>query len=167
WIDHGCPEGDPKDLPKPILFVEGWRIPKRDLILSTPEPFTVPASGVMSYQYFDVDPGFKDDKWIKASEGQPGNRSVVHHMIVFVQPPSSRPLSETGGFGGEFLAGGVPGLPPMILADGDARFVPAGSKLVFQMHYTPNGVQQKDQSRVGLVFAEPKSVVRELKSAMA
>jgi hypothetical protein len=167
WIDHGCPEGDPKDLPKPISFVEGWRIPKPDLILSMPEPFTVPATGEVPYQYFAVDPGFKKDKWVKASEGQPGNRSVVHHMIVFVQPPGSQPLSETGGFGGQFLAGGVPGLPPMILDEGDARFIPAGSKLVFQMHYTPNGTEQKDQSRVGLVFAEPKSVVRELKSDMA
>jgi peroxiredoxin len=167
WIGHGCPEGDAKDLPKPFSFVEGWRIPKPDLILSMPEPFTVPATGVVPYQYFVVDPGFKEDKWVKASEGQPGNRSVVHHLIVFVQAPGSRPLSETGGFGGEFLAGGVPGLPPMILSEGDARFVPGGSKLVFQMHYTPNGTEQKDQSRVGLVFADPKSVVRELKSDMA
>jgi peroxiredoxin/mono/diheme cytochrome c family protein len=167
WIDHGCPEGDPKDLPKPIQFVEDWRIPKPDLIFSMPEPFTVPATGDVPYQYFTVDPGFTEDKWVKASEGQPGNRSVVHHMIVFVLPPGSRPLSETGGFGGEFLAAGVPGLPPMILPEGDARFVPAGSKLVFQMHYTPNGTVQTDQSRFGLVFADPKSVVRELKSNMA
>jgi peroxiredoxin len=167
WIDHGCPEGDPKELPKPISFVEGWRIPEPDLILSMPQPFTVPATGVVPYRYFEVDPGFKEDKWVKASEGQPGNRSVVHHLIVFVQPPGSRPVSETGGFSGEFLAGGVSGLPPMILPEGDARFVPAGSKLVFQMHYTPNGTVQKDQSRVGLVFADPKSVVRELSSDLA
>ncbi len=164
WIDHGCSEGDPKDLPKPIQFVEGWRIPQPDLIVSMPESFTVPATGDVPYQYFTVDPGFKEDKWVKASEGQPGNRSVVHHMIVFVVPPGSRPLSETGGFGGEFLAAGVPGLPPMILPEGYARFVPAGSKLVFQMHYTPNGTVQTDRSRAGLVFADPKSVVREMKS---
>jgi hypothetical protein len=131
-----------------------------------PDPFTVPATGEIPYQYFAVDPGFKEDKWIKASEGQAGNRSVVHHLIVFVQPPGSRPLSQTGGFGGEFLAADVPGLPPMMLQDGDARFVPAGSKLVFQMHYTPNGTLQTDQSRVGLVFADSKTVVREMKSNM-
>jgi peroxiredoxin len=164
WIANGCPEGDPKDLPKPVAFTEGWRISKPDLIVSMPEPFTVPATGEIPYQYFAVDPGFKEDKWVKASEGKAGNRAVVHHMIVFVQPPGSRPLSQTSGLGAEFLAADVPGLPPMILQEGDARFIPAGSKLVFQMHYTPNGSVQTDQSRVGLVFADPKTIVREMKS---
>jgi hypothetical protein len=35
-----------------------------------------------------------------------------------------------------------------------AKFVPAGSDLVFQMHYTTNGKAVMDQSGVGLVFAK-------------
>ena len=32
--------------------------------------FKVPATGVVEYQYFSVDPGFKEDKWIKAIEAR-------------------------------------------------------------------------------------------------
>ena len=41
---------------------------------------------------------------------------------------------------------------------GSAKFIPAGSKFIFQMHYTPNGSVQKDLSKIGLVFADPKKV---------
>ena len=50
----------------------------------------------------------------------------------------------------------------MIPPEGVSRRIPAGSKLVFQMHYTPNGSPQVDQSEVGLVFADPKTVRKEL-----
>ena len=39
-----------------------------------------------------------------------------------------------------------------------AKLIPAGSKLVFQMHYTPNGTAQEDRSCVGFKFADPKTV---------
>ena len=56
---------------------------------------------------------------------------------------------------------------PLIFPEGTARFVPAGSKLVFQMHYTPNGTVQTDRTRVGLVFADPKKVCKAIRSDMA
>ena len=43
-----------------------------------------------------------------------------------------------------------------------ARKVPAGSKLVFQMHYTPNGAAQQDRSYLGVKFADPKTVKQEV-----
>src|SRR5438477_7995561 len=43
WVDAGAPEGDPKDLPKPLEFVEGWNIGKPDVVLEMPEAFKVPA----------------------------------------------------------------------------------------------------------------------------
>ena len=54
------------------------------------EPFSVPAKGVVEYQYFTIDPGLKEDKWIKAAEARPGNRAVTHHLIVFFHPPGKR-----------------------------------------------------------------------------
>ena len=48
-----------------------------------------------------------------------------------------------------------------------AQFVPAGSKLIFQMHYTPNGSPQKDRSYCGFVFADPKSVKKEVRVSSA
>ena len=43
---------------------------------------------------------------------------------------------------------------PMMLPDGLAKKIPAGSRLLFQMHYTPNGKPYRDQSSVGLIFAK-------------
>jgi peroxiredoxin len=166
WVKNGVPEGDPKALAMPKEFAEGWRIAKPDLILTMPKMFRVPASGTLPYQYFTVDPNFKEDVWIKASEVRPGTPSVVHHVVVIVQPPGAPELAERGGIG-DPVAVGAPGMPPMTFPEGTARFVPAGSKLVFQMHYTPNGVEQIDRTSVGLVFADPSKVIRAMKADMA
>ena len=164
WIENGCPQGDEKDLPEPKQYVEGWRIPQPDqIIYMADEAYEVPADGTVEYQYFTVDPGWKEDRWIKASEARPGNRSVVHHIIVFVQPP--------GSDGSQFstrtsIGGYAPGTLPLIAGEGRAAFVPAGSKLVFQMHYTPNGSVQKDRSQIGVVFTDGKTVKQRLRGGM-
>src|SRR5262249_37444023 len=65
-----------------------------------------------------------------------------------------------GGIGGRnLIAGYAPGANPLLSTDGaTAMHVKAGSKLVFQLHYTPNGTPQKDRSYVGFRFADPKQV---------
>src|SRR5436190_86122 len=45
WADTGAKAGNPKDAPKPIDWVEGWRIGKPDLVIEMPIAFDVPASG--------------------------------------------------------------------------------------------------------------------------
>jgi peroxiredoxin len=156
WVDNGCPEGDLKDLPESPKFVEGWQIPEPDKVVYIQEkPVKVAAQGTLPYRYFLVDPFFKEDKWIKAIEARPGNRSVVHHIIVgFVRPKQPARL----GLGGGALVGYAPGMPPSKYPEGAALRVPAGSKVVFQIHYTPNGMPQEDRSCVGLVFADPSEV---------
>ncbi len=162
WVENGRPEGDRKDLPKPKKFTEGWQIPKPDVVFAmSKKPYKVPAEGVVKYQYFSVPTNFKEDKWIQAAEAIPGNRSVVHHIIVFVRPPKSAGFRSAGGIGF------APGLPPPIYPKGTAMYVPAGSRLVFQVHYTPNGSPQQDISKVGFVFANPKSVKKIIGGGMA
>ncbi|HEX4070813.1 MAG TPA: redoxin domain-containing protein [Planctomycetaceae bacterium] len=161
WIDNGVPEGGPALLPKQTRFAEGWRIPKPDFIVKMPQPYKVVAKGVIEYQYFIVDPGFKHDVWVRAAENRPGNRSVVHHMALFYMPPGQIEL-EPADLLFRTVAAFTPGTPPLMPPDGIARRVPAGSKLVFQMHYTPNGTEQLDQSEVALVFADPQKVKKEL-----
>jgi hypothetical protein len=178
WVDAGAPEGDARDRPAPREFVEGWNIGKPDTVFSMGSEYLVPASGTIEYTYYVVPTGFTEDKWIQAAEVRPGNRSVVHHVIAFVRPPGSRWLAEAkpgipyvprraGGSGGQqqqrgesagdvgrdLLVGFAPGLPPMMLAPGQARLVKAGSDLIFQMHYTANGRAAADQTTVGVVFA--------------
>jgi peroxiredoxin len=161
WIDDGAPEGNPRDLPPPIEYVEGWQIPKPDVVLTMPQTFKVPAKGVVEYQYFELEQTFDEDKWVQAAEARPGNRAVVHHLNLFFVPPGGRERKEEAVLY-HTLAASAPGMPAWRFAEGTAKRVPAGSKLIFQVHYTPNGVEQEDQSCAGLVFVDPKSVRSEL-----
>ena len=125
-------------------------------------PFIVPAEGTVEYQYFVVDPEWEEDRWVRAAQVIPGNASVVHHAIVFVRPPDG---SASEGIG--WLGGYVPGQRTTPLPTGHARRIPARSKLVFQMHYTPNGRAAEDVTKVGVWFREPDEVTHEVTTRVA
>ena len=147
WVDGGAREGDPKDLPPAPEYAEGWRIGKPDQTFSIPEQ-AVPADGVVSYQYLTVQTNFKEDRWITAAEIRSTGHDVVHHVIVFVQEPGATRAE------GRLLVGFAPGEQPLMFAPGFAKKVPAGSNLVFQVHYTPNGTAARNISTVGLIYAK-------------
>jgi hypothetical protein len=150
WANSGAPEGDPKDLSPPAQFENGWRIGKPDVEIVMKEPFSVPASGVMDYRHFVVPTHFTEDKWFQVAEIRPGNRAIVHHVIAFVRPPGANPNNEPV----EYLAGYAPGAVPLELEPGRAKLVTAGSDIVFELHYTPNGTPGTDQTKMGLIFAK-------------
>jgi peroxiredoxin/mono/diheme cytochrome c family protein len=157
WIEQGCPKGDDKDMPPAREFYPGWTIGKPDAVFSVKEQdtFEVPAVGPkngIEYQYFEVETGFTEDRWVERAEARPGASSVVHHIIVFVVPPGRKFIPRQGN--GEVLCGTAPGDMPMILPPGYAKKVPKGAKLVLQMHYTANGKAARDRSSVGLIFAK-------------
>ncbi len=154
WIDNHTPRGDDKDVPAPRSFPEKWTIGEPDVIISMPTPFQVPAKAPegIPYQYIAVDPGFKEDKWVQRAEIRAGSPSVVHHSVVMIQTGAERELNFAEA--GIVLCGAAPGELPLDLPDGFAKKIPAGAKLVFQMHYTPNGKAQSDQTCVGIVFAK-------------
>ncbi|HLQ44704.1 MAG TPA: alkyl hydroperoxide reductase, partial [Planctomycetaceae bacterium] len=103
-------------------------------------------------------------KWVEVAEVQPGDRSVVHHILVFAK--SDGELRKFDGEGA-FLAAYVPGFLPQRYPAGMAKLVPAGSKLIFQIHYTPNGKAAADQSRIGLCFADPHKVTHAVMTSEA
>lgn len=154
WVDNGSPEGDPADLPEPPKFVEGWTAGKPDqIVYMSKKPYQVAATGTVEYQHFTVDPGWKEDKWIKVAESRPGNRSVVHHILCFV-------LTDAGmaELDSSVVIGWAPGMPARTFNSNTAVHVPAGAKILFQLHYTPNGTAQSDRSYVGFQFADPDEV---------
>src|SRR5262249_16781839 len=152
WVNGGAPEGNPQELPKPREFVGGWNIGKPDTVVSLPEEVDVPAEGVVPYRYYNVPTNFTEDKWIEAAEIRPGNRSLVHHVIVFIQEPAD--AARTGdGVKDTLLVGFAPGEQPKVYEPGTAKLVKDGSTFRFQMHYTPNGKAGKDKTYVGLRFA--------------
>ncbi len=160
WVKAGAPLGDTNDLPTPPEFTKGWRIGKPDVVFQvTQKPYSVPATGVLPYEYFQVKTNFKEDKWVQAAEVRIGNRAVVHHVIVAVSRRGGRPVH--GEIGSEWLTAAAPGSKPLILADGLAKVIPAGATLVFQVHYTPIGTPQTDLSTVGFKFVD-KATVRKI-----
>jgi hypothetical protein len=153
WIDQGCPRGDDKDLPRPRAFAAGWRIGPPDAVVRMAEEYAVPAAppkGGVPYQYFTVEAPFDEDRWVTQAEARAGAAEVVHHILVYIVYPGDRFIP---GGPGRVLVGAAPGDTALVLPPGVAKKIPRGSKLVFQMHYTPNGKAQKDRSSVGLVFA--------------
>jgi hypothetical protein len=186
WATAGAPKGDPKDMPAPVNFLEGWDIPKPDVTFQLPQEFAVPESGMVEYQYAIVPTGFTEDKWVQAVEVRPTERSVVHHIIAYVREPGSNYFKDqtpgvffeappaktdenvdTSSLPSDFLVGYAPGQPAEILPPGEAKLIRAGSDIVFEVHYTPNGKAVMDRTKLGLVFAKepPKKRVQTLSAS--
>ncbi len=153
WVNAGTPRGDDRDLPKPIAWQQGWKLGKPDLIVSMPEEFAVPADGSLPYKDYYLDPGFKEDRWVQFAEGRPGVAAVVHHIVVYIlRPGQTQPFSNDGGI--SVLVGWAPGDLGLVCPPETALRIPAGSRLKFEMHYTPNGKAVKDRSSIGITFAK-------------
>ncbi|UUO05240.1 redoxin domain-containing protein [Blastopirellula sp. J2-11] len=168
WVAAGAPEGNKSQAPPALNYsTNGWTLPAApdQVIKITEKPVKVQASGEVKYQYYIHDPGFTEDKWLQAAELRPGNRMVVHHILAFAVNPGERDLRD-GGIRG-FLVGYVPGMRAEPFPPGMAKRIPAGSRLVFQVHYTPIGSEQFDQSELGLIFADPKKIEYEVKTTSA
>jgi hypothetical protein len=91
WVAAGAPEGDPSQLPPQPTYADGWMIGQPDAVLTMQEDYPIPATGTIAYQYFEVPTNFAEDRWIQAFEVRPGNRRVVHHVIVYTRPPATPP----------------------------------------------------------------------------
>ncbi|HEY2784710.1 MAG TPA: redoxin domain-containing protein [Fimbriiglobus sp.] len=162
WIERGCPEGNPADAPEPRPFVTGWRLPRTpELVLKMNKPITVPAQYLggligMPYQYVLAGDPFPEDTWIEGVEVRPEYRAVVHHIIAFILPPGQtlHDLARETNFGELMLGAYVPGDQPTVLPKGYAKKIPKGCRVLFEMHYTPNGKAGKDRSMVGVLVSK-------------
>jgi Copper type II ascorbate-dependent monooxygenase, C-terminal domain len=174
WANAGAPAGDARDAPAPRTWSEGWNIPAPDVMVKMPKPVQIPARGEVEYTYEIVATHFSEDKWVQMAEVRPSSAEHVHHAVVYIRPPDS-PWLRHAPVGEPFTASMLsnpeerwqahettsdlllvyaPGSMPDRWADGMAKFVPAGSDLVFQMHYTTNGQAASDETSAGLVFAK-------------
>jgi hypothetical protein len=174
WAKAKAPEGNPASAPPPSKWTHGWQIPQPDAILQMPKPVKIPATGDVEYTYEIVPTHFTEDKWIQISEIRPSSRANVHHAVVYIRPPNSNwlkhaPLntpftgadmtdaqdrSDTHFTTADILLVYAPGSSPDNWPANAAKFIPAGSDLVFQMHYMAHGHATTDQTAVGLVFAK-------------
>ena len=183
WVDGGALEGDAKDAPAPVQFAEGWTIGKPDIVVQFPHEIPIQATGAIDQANLLVKVNFPKDLWVKAAEVRPGNPKVVHHMKAWIRPPGSEWLKDApegelynprrgtvadfaarrqGGRGGQditlqqdMLAKYNPGVEGQEFTVGNAaKFIPAGSDIVFECHYNATGKPETDRSSVGIVLAE-------------
>ncbi len=182
WVDGGAKEGAAKDLPEAPKFANtGWKFGQPDAVISLTEEAEIPADGTVPYRYWAVPTNFTEDKYVQFAEIKRGEPSVVHHVIVSVREPDQGPLPPPGEIrAGQrrvnpeaardpqqaqqnrprvanpdgMLLGWAPGMSPLSLRPGNAKLVKKGSMLIFQMHYTTNGVAAKDRTSIGLWFAK-------------
>jgi mono/diheme cytochrome c family protein len=164
WVKAGMPEGPSDKAPKPPSFPAGWQLGEPDLVLRTSGAYEVAAGGRDVYRNFAIPVGLADDKWITAIEVRPGSRAVLHHVLVFLdeQGEGQRLDGKDGkpGFGGmrlqnaPLIATWAVGGMPEHLPEGLAIKLPKGSDLVLQSHLHPSGKKEKEQTTIGLHFAD-------------
>jgi len=144
-----------------------------------PKPLKIPARGTVEYTYIAVSAPFKEDTWVAAGEIRPTDRSHVHHVIAMVRPKGSRWMAQAqlgaepwapgptrqvdmlnanngdaSVLTSEFFVGYVPGMEAQRFdIDQSAKLIPAGADIVFEVHYTTNGVEGEDRTKVGLELA--------------
>jgi mono/diheme cytochrome c family protein len=174
WAKADAPAGDANDVPAVPKWAERWSIPSPEVEIRMSEAVMIPAYGEVEYTYEIVPTNFKESRWVQSSEILPGLPQNVHHGVVYVRPPKS-PWLRGAPVGVPFTASMLkapedrrdamwtdsdvllvyaPGSTPDNWPDGMAKYIPAGSDLVFQMHYTANGTAAADTTRIGLIFAK-------------
>ena len=149
WAASGAPRGDPKKLPPPRDWPkDAWDIGEPDLVLPIPSEIRVPPTGYVDYKNIKLDHEFRHDTWVNAIQIVPGNHRVVHHANLYVSHPSVA--------SGEYLliTGYVPGGDPTVYGKNSGILLKKGSKLRLQIHYTTTGKEERDQTRVGIVYAK-------------
>lgn len=175
WVDAGAPEGNRAELPAPLDFSGGWALGEPDAIYKLPEPFT-PPEGRDTYRCFTIPTHLTSTRYVTAVDTRPGDRETVHHVITFIDTTGASERLDANDpgpgytcFGGpgfslpSTLGGWAPGSRPLELPADTAFELPAGSRVVMQVHYHPHGGHpHADQTEVGVYFAAkaPKSVMR-------
>jgi peroxiredoxin len=151
WAKSGAPRGTgPDPLEQPLPELPSWRLGTPDVILSLPEPQKVAAVGVEPYRYIALPNPFTNDVWLAGTDVKPGNRKVVHHVILYAKWPGG---PDTGDGRGAIFAGWAPGASTWKYPSGVAKRLPAKAKLTAQLHYTTCGSEQIDQSEIALYLA--------------
>ena len=165
WAKAGAPRGagaDPIAAAIPTAAAT-WPLGQPDLVLTIPRQ-SIPATGKVDYVYITLAVPIDRERWLRAAVVRPGNPKVVHHSLVF-EGTLFDVLAAAGGQGG-FFAGYVPGLAQTWYPPGTGKRLRRDAALTLQMHYTPTGAPETDETQVGLYFTDT-APARELQTRSA
>jgi copper type II ascorbate-dependent monooxygenase-like protein/cbb3-type cytochrome c oxidase subunit III len=171
WLSGDMPEGDPADLPAPTVSDSEWTLGQPDLVLQMAQGYTPPI-GQDIYRCFVIPTTAAQDTDMSAIDFIPGNRAIVHHIIVYQDTTGqAQALDGVDGqpgytcfggpgvdlsFGTDVLAGWAPGQRPSFLPDGIGIQVKKGAAFIMQVHYSPSRSTGEDVTRIGLYRATAK-----------
>jgi hypothetical protein len=166
WVSEGAPQGTTPAPPAP-KFAPGWQNGEPDATFQPTESYQLAAEGDDVYRCFVIPTNYPEDRFVSAMEVRPGNRTVVHHIIAFLDTSGGarqRDEADAGpgytSFGGigvtpaGMLGGWVPGLTPHDAPAGTGMLLPKGADIVLQVHYHKTGKPESDLSKIGLYFAK-------------
>jgi tetratricopeptide (TPR) repeat protein len=165
WVDEGAHEGDPAKMPAAPTFANGWKYGKPDLVLRMQEPYLLQADGRDIYRKFVVRVPIQQTCYVKNYDFDPGNRKVVHHADIRIDPTGwSRHFDEQDpnpGFegtmtaGDQFPEGFVLGWSPGYAPEPSpfAWRLDPGTDLVLELHLNATGKPETVQSSIALYFA--------------
>lgn len=147
WLTAGGQEGNASNTPPLPVYNNQSVLGNGDMVIKMPNYRSKAQSGNDDYVCFALPTGLTQDRKIRALEVIPGNRSIVHHALIYVDETASYQTDTTGGNCGgpqnaNLITGYTPGASPLVFPSGSSfklgMKIPAGSNLVFAMHY-PNG----------------------------
>jgi mono/diheme cytochrome c family protein len=152
WIKEGAPRGEEAAaVPAGVNEGEGaWRLGAPDLEIQF-EAVDLPEGGPDQFRDLVESYPLPEDRWVRAIEVQPGDRRVLHHIIVYV-------LEEGQQAPNGWLGAWAAGMEPMVFPAGTGRLLKKGSRLIGNMHYHPTDEPTRDETTIGLHFldAEPE-----------
>lgn len=171
WLNGGRPRGDISKEPPPPTFSPYGDLPGTpDLILKIPA-YTSNASLGDVYRCFVLPTGLTADKFITAFECIPGNRSIVHHVLLYADTTGTSSRLDSldpgpgytnfGGVGTDsavLIGGWVPGASPVTIPQGFGVNLPKNARIVMQIHYPAGTAGMSDSTEVHLFFSPTNSV---------
>lgn len=163
WADAGAPQGDPDDaaaLPTP----EATDLAAPNVTIPTTASVTVEADGSQLdfFHCLSFDPGNTEDVYVDGIALLPGNDKIVHHGVMYIDQSgesASWPdgiLRDCNGGSGVSSAtnvgGWIPGSMPIVTPDDVGVRLPAGARVVVNMHYHADvlGPQTDDSTALAL-----------------
>lgn len=162
WVDNGTPRGDSLLEPAPPVFSSTDEIPSPDLTLQIPT-YSVNTLGGDIYRCFVLPTGLSALKYMTGLETVPGDRSIVHHVLIF-SDTSSTPLTldandpgpgytnfgGTGSNSSKLIGIWVPGQGAYFTPSSMGIKLPANSYIILQVHYPAGLTGKTDSTRINL-----------------